>query len=269
MPDTNTAHYSWVKPEIGASVATWGNKLNADLDAIDTQVFVLQTSDADKLSLTTGGVLTGQVSTTIPPTHPNDIATKAYVDAAIVAAINTAIPVGLIALWSGSGVSIPSNWAPCDGNTYNGHTTPNTNNRFVRGAGGQNPFTVGGQDNHNHTGADGLVALTVGQIPGHTHPVSDPGHLHIVTIHDPGHLHNVSAPVSTNTVNGGAAFGAAAASTGTTTSAAATGITATDGAAATGVTVLTNGGGGTHNHTITLDSNIPVYIALFYIMKVS
>ena len=42
--DTITANYHWVKPEISGSPTTWGVKLNADLDLIDSQLFTTTTN---------------------------------------------------------------------------------------------------------------------------------------------------------------------------------------------------------------------------------
>lgn len=69
----------------------------------------------------------------------------------------SAVPVGLITMWSGTLDSIPSGWALCDGS--NG--TPDLRSRFVAGAETSNEMG-------NVVGANSLV-LSSNQLPAHTH----------------------------------------------------------------------------------------------------
>ena len=59
------------------------------------------------------------------PTSDQDAATRNYV--------NTSIPIGGIIMWSGNGVTLPSNWKLCDGQTYGSVTTPDLRSRVVMG----------------------------------------------------------------------------------------------------------------------------------------
>ena len=55
---------------------------------------------------------------------------------------------GMIMLWRGSVVTIPTGWLLCDGN----NNTPDLRNKFVVGAGDTfDPGDTGGSDTHNHT----------------------------------------------------------------------------------------------------------------------
>lgn len=68
------------------------------------------------------------------------------------------VPVGIIAMWSGSIVNIPSGWALCDG--INGR--PNMINRFIKGI-------ASSSTNPTNTGGGNTVTLTTANIPSHTH----------------------------------------------------------------------------------------------------
>ena len=95
------------------------------------------------------------------------------------AAASSEVPTGGIILWSGAIAQIPSGWALCDGS----NSTPDLTDRFVIGAGnthavddtgGTSTPTTAISGAHKHTGNTGAHALTVGQIPAHTHPFFAP-----------------------------------------------------------------------------------------------
>ena len=73
-----------------------------------------------------------------------------------ISAAITVIPTGVIAIWSGSVVSIPSGWLICDGT----NATPDLRNRFVIGAGSTYAVAATGG------------ATTTSTVVAHTHTVS-------------------------------------------------------------------------------------------------
>jgi microcystin-dependent protein len=164
--------------------------------------------------------------------------------------INTPVPSGLIAMWSGAIAAIPSGWYLCDGT--NG--TPNLRDRFIVGAG--STYAVGA------TGGAASVTLDATQMPAHSHTItatatSAGDHTHAV--YDPGHAHSYTTVAGVGTIAGGLGVSL----TGASTSAALTGISL--------------GSAGTHTHTISASAsttggglaheNRPPYYALAYIMK--
>jgi microcystin-dependent protein len=85
-------------------------------------------------------------------------------------------PVGGIIMWSGADNAWPSNWALCNGQTVNSITTPNLQARFIvgSGSGGGYTYTTG------QSGGAATVTLSSSEIPAHTHPINDPGHVHFM-----------------------------------------------------------------------------------------
>lgn len=74
---------------------------------------------------------------------------------------SSAVPSGVIVMWSGSYASIPSGWALCDGT--NG--TPNLLDKFILGVSGTN-YTA---SQINVTGGNNSHTLSVSELPSHNH----------------------------------------------------------------------------------------------------
>lgn len=82
--------------------------------------------------------------------------------------LNTAVPTGVIMMWSGTLLNIPTGYGLCDGS--NG--TPNLTNRFVVGASTSFPLkSTGGSASVSHSHAVNVTghSLTLNEIPEHSH----------------------------------------------------------------------------------------------------
>jgi len=207
------------------------------------------------------------------------------------------VPIGVIVMWSGSFVDIPSGWALCDGGTYtrsdgDGNITPpNLGDRFIIGStvsstqnvgdtGGAeqdtstttisgshahaNPDTDGAGD-HSHGGATWNHTLTIAQMPWHDHGGGS-------------HQHSITAATGAEAV--AVALPDIAAKDSTTLE-----YTNWSGNIIPGQgggqghqhtigtegyhthTVGSTGVAGSHDHTVTVDT-MPPYYALAFIMKV-
>jgi hypothetical protein len=108
------------------------------------------------------------------------------------------IPAGVIVMWSGSIVSIPSGWYLCDGN----NSTPDLRNRFIVGAGSTYSVAATGGS------ADAIVV----------------SHTHSATVTDPGHVHGQTGQTLYPSGSGGVSAGSASQTGNANTSSATTGI---------------------------------------------
>lgn len=209
------------------------------------------------------------------PTLANQFTRKQYVD--------DFIPAGVIMDYAGA--AAPSGWVFADGATYDGTNpiyarlfaaigltyggtgnnfqVPNTKGRVRVGVdAAQSEFNVLGE-----TGGAKTHALTTGEMPVHSHGVTDAGHTHPVTIND-----NTTDRVTRITSAGGLNYVALVDSDGNGVAdinAGAgmlvnyedghghTGSTSTSGS---GITIQNQGGGGAHN-------NLQPYIAVHQIIK--
>ena len=165
--------------------------------------------------------------------------------------IDEVVPTGVITMWSGGVLSIPSGWALCDGN--NG--TPDLRDRFIVAAGGSySPNDTGGADS---------VSLTESELPSHTHTMNTAGsHTHTGTTSTDGEHNHTYGRIRNGDDQSGEQVGGGG----------------DDGSFSTSFA-------GEHNHTLNVDSagdhthtinstgggqaheNRPAYFALAFIMK--
>jgi microcystin-dependent protein len=258
---------------------------------IDTELNAVANAIASKADINSPN-LTG--TPTAPTANLGSNTTQLATTAFVAAGLSALIPTGVITLWSGSIISIPSGWVLCNGS--NG--TPNLQDRFVVGAGstyavnaigGANTVTLDatmipahthtvsasgttGNNNVGHTHT--FSGTTSGQSNTHSHAVSDPGHLHSVAIYNVGAnsssaaqgnagLVEIGSPaINTGTATTGISVGNANADHSHTYSGTTSGISANHNHAVTVTGTTGNGTGGGLAH-----ENRPPYFALAYIMK--
>ena len=170
------------------------------------------------------------------------------------------IPAGVICMWSGTVATVPGGWALCNGASG----TPNLCDRFIVGAGAAYaPKATGGANTHAHTATAASVAaataigstaagatigattLTTAQMPSHTHKAVTSGT-------SSSSLYSVDRGGSILLANTGATGG---------------GGSHTHTATGTAHTHTATGTAHTHTLTVAAGSNVPLYYALAYIMK--
>lgn len=190
------------------------------------------------------------------------LATKADITD-LESAVASAVPTGMIMLWSGSTGSVPSGWRLCDG----GGGTPNLRDKFIVGAGSTYSVnaTGGSADaiavSHTHTASSNTTGNhthslggTTGGGGSHSHPVTTAGQ-------SSGYPIQISEAeiYGTGQTNAGRKFSTDSVGNHTHS------VAGTANAA------------GNHAHTITVNAggvsgtgkNLPPYYALAYIMKIT
>jgi hypothetical protein len=182
---------------------------------------------ANNFSVGSNLIVTGTTTLTGIPTAPTAANTVADTQIATTAFVRNIVPTGVITLWYGAIVNIPSGWFLCDGT--NG--TPDLRDRFIVGAG--TTYAV-----------DAIGGSANATLPSHTHTASS-------SVTDPGHAHSYNQPIASNAANPPGSSGSQPSATVTGT--ATTGISVS-------TTISTEGSSATN-------ANLPPYYALAYIMK--
>lgn len=119
----------------------------------------LQVTSITSGNITSSGIITASSVVSSGPVTGTTITASSFVGPGV-------IPIGGIIMWSGSIASIPTGWALCTGSSG----TPDLRERFIVGAGGDNP-TVSGTSGYavGATGGENTVTLSEAQMPAHSH----------------------------------------------------------------------------------------------------
>lgn len=202
------------------------------------------------------GNLINTVATTVTTSSQRNNAI--LTEKAVVDLVNAVIPIGVILMWSGAINTIPGGWALCNGSSG----TPDLRERFIVGAGGDNPEVTGSGYSVNATGGskDAIVPYH-----GHTGSTTEEGsHSHEFKVCTDG-----GGNPGNSTPNGGILMDSSATDdTGPSTS--------TSPGSDSGEQIAM---AGDHTHTVTVsevgtpgntvNANLPPYFALAYIMRIS
>lgn len=200
-------------------------------------------------------VLSASPALTGTPTAPTAADTTDSTQIATTAFVRDIIPTGVITMWYGSIISIPSGWYLCDGT----NSTPDLRDRFIVGAGTTYAVAAtGGSANaivvsHTHT-TTSTSTFTGAALGDHTHTITDSGHTH------GGGSVALGAGASIQFPGGGSTSPAALPNAFTGISIVGISAGTPAGTVATTVTNSTEGASGT-------GANLPPYYALAYIMK--
>jgi microcystin-dependent protein len=256
LADTLTPNFNWVKPEVGASSATWGAKQNGVFDEIDAQVFANQQAGAPIGAGALWFTATPPANWLICDGSSRDTTTYAKLFAAI----------GYTYGGSGANFNLPplAGMFPLGANTT----------YALAGAGGEatHVLTVAELAAHPHPITDVAHSHTAQQnahahgiaTGGHSHGVNDPGHTHTyATLGGGVNIQAGSGGNMTNTANTGASGTGisiqAVGNLGGNTDTQQPGVSVN--ASGTGLSTTQNAGGdAAHN-------NLPPYLAINFIIR--